>query len=129
MFARVCRSVLKITDHELTFSHCVPGGTYVKDINLWNASEMPLSFKISVNAEKRAGTLEFFDHDTTVLLNGTHTIPGFYHTAIRATYKAGEVGEHILKVILENKNDSNNIEILKVHVTVSQTPVHQVIKE
>ncbi len=45
--ARTCKSVLKVKTHEITFEDCVPGGTYVKDLAVWNCSEIPLEFTIS----------------------------------------------------------------------------------
>lgn len=43
-------------------------------------------------------------------INGPQPIPGFYSTVIRVTYNAGDVGEHTILVMIENKHDSNNIE-------------------
>lgn len=42
----MCKSTLKLIEHEITFANCVPGGTYVKDISLWNVSEIPTAFRI-----------------------------------------------------------------------------------
>ena len=45
--AKECRSIMKVNTNDITFEDCVMGTSYVKDLNLWNSSEIPLNFLIS----------------------------------------------------------------------------------
>lgn len=44
----VCRSVLRTDVSEIVFEDCVPGGVFVKDLSIWNLSEIPGSFELHV---------------------------------------------------------------------------------
>ena len=48
LLARVCISRLRTDHHELAFD-CIIGTTAVKDFTVWNCSEVPLRFRLSLN--------------------------------------------------------------------------------
>jgi hypothetical protein len=45
--ARVCKSVLRVSTHEIAFEECIVGKSFVRDFTVWNSSEMPLDFELS----------------------------------------------------------------------------------
>ena len=65
--SRVCKSVLKVSTHEISFEDCVVGKSFVRDFTVWNSSEMPLDFELSYKGSKEC-SLEFYNNETGALI-------------------------------------------------------------
>ncbi|EGC35017.1 hypothetical protein DICPUDRAFT_79246 [Dictyostelium purpureum] len=116
---RICKSVLKVDSNELIFDDCIVGQTYVKDITLWNKCEMPLRFS-TYYKEKFLNYFTFTDYTTGLPLSSENRIVQSYSSmSIRITYQPTSIGQFTYKFKIENKNDSNNYEIVIIHSSVT----------
>ncbi|KAF0690204.1 Aste57867_18395 [Aphanomyces stellatus] len=118
----VCRSLLSLEQKELHFDDCVPGGSYVKDVTVWNRSEIPLIFRLvtSVTAHEKQ-LLTCVDYNTGYALGETpYSIAAYGHMRIRVTYRPLEVGEQFFEVLVQNLHDSRNVKTLKIHAIASK---------
>ncbi|KAF2076702.1 hypothetical protein CYY_002015 [Polysphondylium violaceum] len=119
VFARICKSLLKVDINELIFDDCVVGSSYVKDITIWNKCEMPLVFSIYCK-EKVINFFQFTDYATGLPLTiDNQVVQSYSSMTMRVTYQPNAIGQFTYKFKLENKNDSNNNEIIMIHSSVS----------
>ncbi|KAL6074415.1 Autophagy-related protein 2 [Balamuthia mandrillaris] len=120
--AKVCRSELRIDVHEIAFDHCVLGGSYVKDFTIRNFSEMPLSFTVKTeDFITRERILQFTDTATGSPVHD-HVIPSYSSLDVRVIFKPIAEGEANYTIHIENTNDPNNVENVKVRsFTTSQS--------
>ncbi|PRP80194.1 hypothetical protein PROFUN_12152, partial [Planoprotostelium fungivorum] len=127
--ANICPSLFRVDTKEIDFDRCLPGHAYVRDFNLWNCSEMPLSYTISCKGAGDGGSfLSFFDNRTGAPLKAeqSHTIPGNYRISIRIIFKPIEPIESSTTVTIINDKDYVNQSKIKIFYKVSNEISNQV---
>eukprot|EP00741_Cyanophora_paradoxa_P003140 tig00000670_g3049.t1 len=101
-----CRSVLRAEPAELVFDECVPGSTYVKDLTVLNASELPTRF---ILRPPPRGPFEFTDYSSGLPMSrGPVELKGYDRVSIRVTFRPRAVGSLHLPLDIENVRDEAN---------------------
>ncbi|GAM18857.1 hypothetical protein SAMD00019534_020320 [Acytostelium subglobosum LB1] len=119
VLTRVCRSQIKVDVKEVIFDDCVVGTTYIKDLTIWNRSEMPLRFSIYCK-EKAISMFQFTDYSTGQPMSvDNQIVPSYSSLSMRIGFTPTSIGQSTYKFKLENKNDTSNYELVVVHATVS----------
>ena len=128
--ARQCVSVLRTDMHELSFDSCTIGVSAVRDFTVWNCSEAPLRFRLSVLHRGLSSSavgargwpqLDFLDADSDLRLSEA-VVLGYSHARVRAYLMPSEVGQFSMELEVANLADCRNRELLRVHVAVTAQP-------
>jgi hypothetical protein len=106
----------------------------VRDITIWNRSEIPTSFYVTVTPQGtgsyNGGTVDISEAETGVDLKlSWHPIAGYYRVPIRINFKPKGAGEFKYLVKFHNLKDiQNNIPTVMVssHVTLQSEPSESV---
>ncbi|KAJ3358833.1 hypothetical protein GGF32_009929 [Allomyces javanicus] len=116
--ARVCESVLwsDVAQNGLLFEDCVLGGTFLRDFTVWNRSEVDLYWVM--NTADVPSCLSFCDYNTGEPIDPSKPIPAYSYCRVRVTYKPPQTGDFSYELQLENANDANNVEVVRVHCVV-----------
>eukprot|EP01047_Picozoa_sp_COSAG01_P054282 COSAG01_NODE_5913_length_3957_cov_228.332037_3_plen_889_part_01 len=127
--ASVCRSVLQVDRHELVFDDCIPGGVYSRDFTVWNLSETALDFSLyhgagttAVHGKLFQFTNEAEESEDVITTSSVVRVDAFsqVRVGVRFSPKQNSLGETDVPIILENANDSSNVETISIHSVVTK---------
>ncbi|EFA77122.1 hypothetical protein PPL_09877 [Heterostelium album PN500] len=124
---RICRSQIKVDLNEIIFDDCIVGSSYIKDLTIWNRSEMPLVFSIYCK-EKIISLFQFTDVTGLPLATENQVVPSYSSMSMRIVFKPNAAGQSTYKFKLENKNDSSNYELIVIHSTVTSEQQTELIQ-
>eukprot|EP00127_Corallochytrium_limacisporum_P000770 Clim_evm56s25 gene=Clim_evmTU56s25 len=118
----MCRCVLAIdsSNVDLVFDPAFAGKTYVKDIQLYNRSEMVVPFSINLNGLLTAAfTMQLTDYDNGMPLSRGKLAP-FGMRRLRFSFCPKRSGQFFGKINIENEVDASNIEHINFRAVVHQ---------
>lgn len=120
--ANLCRSGLETDCKDLDFGLCVPGQKYVKDITVWNRSEIPLYFTVS-SQQHTAGDVEFMAYESGNAILGTQMVSGYSHMVISVNFIPAEFGDIEFPIFVENNADQTNS--VTIHARANIASINQ----
>eukprot|EP00871_Galdieria_phlegrea_P001376 jgi/Galph1/2239/GphlegSOOS_G908.1 len=132
----LCPSVLLPDLHEILFDNCITGTTYVRDLTIWNLSEIPTNFNFTLtyldrisldgksNYRMTCGAVNnewiyICDYETGLKLEDVVEVPGFSYRRLQVIFRATVEGETNYYFELENRKDLRNCFTIKISTVVT----------
>lgn len=132
---RLCPSILLPDTHEIVFDNCVVGETYVRDLTIWNLSEISSSFTFGLKYMDRitldgkssfrvtGGSLGNYiyivDYETGATMEDTIDVAGFSYRRLQVIFRALAEGEINYYFEMENQRDIRNSFTIKISSIVT----------
>ncbi|EME29700.1 uncharacterized protein Gasu_29210 [Galdieria sulphuraria] len=132
---RLCPSVLLPDTHEIVFDNCSVGETYVRDLNVWNLSEISSSFTFGLKYIDRitldgkssyrltGGNLGHWiyivDYETGASIEDAIDVAGFSYRRLQVIFRALAEGEINYYFEMENQKDLRNSFTIKISSIVT----------
>ncbi|GJQ10785.1 hypothetical protein GpartN1_g2576.t1 [Galdieria partita] len=132
---RLCPSVLLPDTHEIVFDNCSVGETYVRDLNIWNLSEISSTFTFGLKYIDRitldgkssyrltGGSLgnwiSIVDYETGASVEDIIDVAGFSYRRLQVIFRALAEGETNYYFEMENHRDLRNSFTIKVSSIVT----------
>ena len=115
-----CTPILYADETDIDFEHCCIGETYVRDIQLWNRSEVPLFYRIVPLSEEDLSMLVFSDFDSGRILaySAPQKIASFASRRIRIMFRSSRLGDAHAVFHVDNVLNPANKLVLECRVNV-----------